>query len=125
MARAICREATGERQARRQSPRRERRSQLSESDATLLAWHTLEHPRPLLDRQPDPGPVLGYAFEDAPGLIEAAPREREVDHTLPVFAPLLDLVEVARPRRGRRSRGSRTHSARGRDRRGPRPTGIA
>jgi hypothetical protein len=39
--------------------------------------------------------MLGHAFEDALGLVEAGPGEHEVDHTLSVARPLLDLVEVA------------------------------
>ena len=51
----------------------------------------LEHAGPL----PDPRPVLGHAVEDATGLIEATAGEHQLGDTLAVFAPLLDLVEVA------------------------------
>ena len=55
----------------------------------------LQNARSLANGQSDAWPMLCHALEDAPGLIEAGPREHEVDHTHPVFAPLLDLVEVA------------------------------
>src|SRR5262249_40887606 len=62
----------------------------------LLLWRPLlQHARSLPERQLDPRPALGHAVKDALGLVEAGPREHEVNHALPVTPPLLDLVEVA------------------------------
>ena len=38
--------------------------------------------------------MLNDPFEDAPSLIKATAGEDQIKHTHPVFAPLLDLVEV-------------------------------
>ena len=54
----------------------------------------LQHACPLPNCQPDPWPVLNDPLEDAPSLIKATAGEDQIKHTRPVFAPLLDLVEV-------------------------------
>ena len=55
----------------------------------------LQHARSLWDREPDPRPMLDHAVEDTLGLVEAAAGEQQLDDTLAVARPLLDLVEVA------------------------------
>ena len=54
----------------------------------------MQHACPLPNCQPDPWPVLNDPLEDAPSLIKATAGEDQIKHTHPVFAPLLDLVEV-------------------------------
>ena len=40
-------------------------------------------------------PMLCPAIEDALGLVQAAAREQQLDYSLAVSAPLLDLIEIA------------------------------